>query len=72
MIGGWLLVTHSGRFLRRERLMAGLASGMLLYILLGNALAHWLSAYFAFAFAAVIIFVIGVGPPEDRKSTGRI
>ena len=67
MIGGWLLVTHSGRFLKRERPIAGLASGMLLYILLGNALAHWLFAYFAFACAAMMIFVIGVWAARKSK-----
>ena len=67
MIGGWLLVTHSGRFLKRERPIAGLASGMLFYILLGNALAHWLPAYFAFACAAMIIFVIGLGATRKSK-----
>ncbi len=67
MIGGWLLVTHSGRFLKRERPIAGLVSGMLLYILLANALAHWLPAYFAFACAAMIIFVIGVSATRKSK-----
>ena len=60
MTGGWLLVSHSGRFLKRERPIAGIASGMLLYILLGNAFAHWFPAYLAFASAAILIFVIGL------------
>jgi len=67
MIGGWLLVVHSGRFLKRERLMAGIASGMLLYILLGNALAHWLPVYFSFASAAIIIFAIGLWASKASK-----
>jgi hypothetical protein len=67
MIGGWLLVIHSGRFLKRERLMAGLASGMLLYILLGNALAHWLPAYPAFACGALGIFAMGLWASRRSK-----
>src|SRR5271157_886650 len=67
MTGGWLLVSHSGRFLKRERPIAGIASGMLLYILLGNAFAHWFSAYLAFACAATMIFVIGVWAARKSK-----
>ena len=67
VVGGWLLVVHSGRFLKRERLMAGIASGMLLYILLGNAFAHWLPVYPAFASAAIIIFVIGLWASRKSK-----
>ena len=66
-VGGWLLVVHSGRFFKRERLIAGIASGMLLYILLGNAFAHWLPVYLAFASAAVIIFVIGLWASRKSK-----
>ncbi len=67
MIGGWLLVIHSGRFRKRERPIAGIASGMLLDILLGNALAHWFPAYVAFASAAIIIFVIGLWASRKSK-----
>ena len=66
-VGGWLLVVHSGRFFKRERLMAGIASGMLLYILLGNAFTHWLPVYPAFASAAVIIFVLGLWASRKSK-----
>ena len=69
MVGGWLLVSRSGRFHKRERLMAGIASGMLLYILLGNALAHWLPVYAAFASAAVLI--LAAGGWASRKSKFR-
>ena len=67
MMGGWFLVVHSGRFPRRERPIAGIASGMLLYILLGNALAHWFPAYPAFAFAAILIFLIGLWACRTSK-----
>jgi len=67
MAGGWLLVSHSGRFLKRERLLAGVASGMLLYILLGNALAHWFHPYAAFASAALLIFLIGLWASRTSK-----
>lgn len=67
MVGGWLLVSHSGRFQKRERLMAGLASGMLLYILLGNALAHWFPVYAAFASASVLILAAGCWASRKSK-----
>lgn len=65
--GGWLLVVHSGRFLKRERLIMGIASGMLLYILIGNALGHWFPAYPAFASAAIMVFVIGLWASRKSK-----
>ena len=68
MTGGWLLVVHSGRFFKRERLMTGIASGMLLYILLGNAFAHWIPAYPAFVSAAIFIFVVGLWASRTLKN----
>ena len=67
MVGGWLLVSRSGRFHKRERLMAGIASGMLLYILLGNALAHWFPVYISFASASVLILAAGCWASRKSK-----
>jgi len=67
MVGVWLLVSRSGRFHKRERLMAGIASGMLLYILLGNALAHWFPVYISFASASVLILAAGCWASRKSK-----
>lgn len=58
--GGWLLVIQSGRFHKRESLTFGIASGLLLYILLSNAFAQILPAYPAFALSAILILFAGL------------
>ena len=60
IIGGWLLVIGSRRFRRRESLTFGIASGLLLCILLDNAFAHFFSSYVAFVLAAVLVSLLGV------------
>ena len=60
IIGGWLLVIQSGRFHKRESLTFGIASGLLLYILLGNAFAHVFPPYPAFVLAAICILLLGL------------
>ncbi len=58
-LGGWWLAALSGRFRRSENLVAGLASGLLLYILSSNLLAHFLPAYPAFTVSGVLILALG-------------
>ena len=60
IIGGWLLVIGSGRFRKRESLTFGIASGLLLYILLVNALAHFFSSYVAFVLGATSVLLLGL------------
>ncbi|MCL4531116.1 MAG: hypothetical protein M1282_17125 [Chloroflexi bacterium] len=67
IIGGWLLVRRSGRFSKREQLVAGMASGLLLYIMLGNAVAHFLPLYFAFALTSILILLFGVWVSRNFK-----
>jgi hypothetical protein len=57
--GGGLLVTCSGRFRKRERLLAGIAFGLVIYTLLANGLAHFFSVYLAFIASAILIFIAG-------------
>src|SRR5260370_41266368 len=59
-IGGALLVAASARFRKRERMAAGIAFGLLLYILLGNVLAHFLPVYAALFSSAILILVAGL------------
>ncbi len=58
-LGGCLLAAGSGRFRRREYWMAGIASGWLLFILLGNLLAHFLDSYIAFLLSGILILALG-------------
>ena len=67
VIGGWLLVRRSGRFLKREQLVSGMASGLLLYIMLGNAIAHFLPLYPAFALTSALILIFGVLVSRNSK-----
>jgi hypothetical protein len=57
--GGWLLVTHAFRLYRGERIVAGLASGFLLFIGLSNLLAHFLSLSLAFWVGSILILLVG-------------
>jgi hypothetical protein len=58
-LGGWLLATHAFRLQTRERLIAGLALGLVLYIWLANVLGQWLSPNLAFALPALIVLLLG-------------
>ncbi len=64
-LGGWLLVIQSGRFRKRESLAFGIASGLLLFILLSNAFAHIFSSYAAFILAAIFILLLGLWVVRD-------
>jgi hypothetical protein len=65
--GGVLLVAAVMRPPRRERLLSGLAAGLLLYISLSNALTPLLSTPAAFWAAALLIFGLGLGAAFVRK-----
>jgi hypothetical protein len=59
-LGGWLLAMHAFRLRRGERLISGLAVGMLLFIGVGNLLAHLLPLTIAFWSASGLILLAGV------------
>jgi len=56
-LGGWLLLTHVFRLRPAERLLTGLASGLILFIMLSNLLAHVLPLPLAFWGAAALILL---------------
>ena len=58
--GGWLLVAQSFRLKPRERLMAGAAAGLLLFIVLSNLLARAMPLPAAFWTAGLAILAAGV------------
>jgi hypothetical protein len=58
-LGGWLLATHAFRLQARERLVAGLALGLVLYIWLANFVGHWLSPDLTFIFPSLLLLLAG-------------
>ena len=60
VLGGWLIVTHAFRLKPVERIVSGLGTGMLLFIVFSNWLAHFLPLTLAFWGAAGITLAIGM------------
>ncbi|HLE73648.1 MAG TPA: hypothetical protein VI688_05345, partial [Anaerolineales bacterium] len=58
-LGGWLLATHAFRLQARERLIVGLALGLVLYTWLANLLGHWLSPDLTFTLPALLLLLVG-------------
>ncbi len=59
--GGWLWVTHAFRLRPSERLLAGLAAGLLMFISVSNLLAHILLLPATYWSAALLVLLSGVG-----------
>ena len=63
-VGGWLLVTHVFRLPARERLLSGLATGLVLFIVLSNLFSRlfgaWLPLPVSFWSASMIILAAGL------------
>lgn len=59
-VGGFLIASHSFHLKHRERLIAGLATGFLLFIVLSNLLAQLLPLTAAYWSSAGIIFLTGL------------
>lgn len=71
-VGGWLLVGRAFRLQRHERLMAGAAAGLLLFVVLSNLLARAMPLPAAFWSAALAVLAAGalasVSGREGRES----
>lgn len=59
--GGWLIVSHAFHLKPREKLIVGLATGFILFIVLSNLLARILSLPIAYWSSAVMLFLAGLG-----------
>lgn len=59
-MGGWLIVTHAFKLPSRERLLAGLATGWLVFIAISNLLAHFLNLTLAYWLASLLILAGGL------------
>ena len=58
-MGGWLLCTHVFHLRRRERLFAGVASGMLLFMLFSNLLAYAIHLPGVYWVAGLLVLGLG-------------
>ena len=58
--GGWLLARHALRVRNRERLVVGLAAGVVLYTALANLLAYLMGSTWAFISAALVVLGLGL------------
>ncbi len=58
-LGGWLLASHAFRLYARERLIAGLAIGLVGYVWLANFLGHWLAPDLTYILPAIIVLLSG-------------
>lgn len=70
-LGGYLLADAAYRLERRERLLAGLALGMVLSVWLANLLAHWLAAPTAFWASVLAVPVLGLIAAYAQRGRGR-
>jgi hypothetical protein len=59
-VGGVLIINYSFRLKLPERLIAGIAAGFLMFIVLSNILAQVASLTFAFWSAAFLLFLTGI------------
>jgi hypothetical protein len=59
-IGGWLLVSHAFHLKSHEKLLAGFATGFLLFIVLSNLLAQIIPLPYAYWGSAILLFVSGI------------
>ncbi|MDX1436174.1 MAG: hypothetical protein R3335_05145 [Anaerolineales bacterium] len=59
-LGGWLISTHAFRLRSRDRLISGLGTGLLLFIILSNLLANFLPLPAAFWLGAGSTALIGL------------
>ena len=66
-MGGWLIVSHVFRLQKRERLLLGLALGIILYAWLINLLGHFLNPTLVFSLPALIISGFGIFLARRRK-----
>lgn len=60
MIGGWLLVKYTFHLRRHEQLVAGIALGWLLFVVLSNLMAHMLALPLNFWAAGILILAGGI------------
>lgn len=67
-LGGWLLATHLFRLDRRERLIAGLGLGLVLYTWLANLLGQHLAPTLAFFLPAVLVLAAGLVAGARRRA----
>lgn len=58
-LGGWLLASHAFRLRSNERLVTGLALGVVLYAWFINLIGRWLSPELVFYISALVVLALG-------------
>lgn len=71
-LGGWLLVSLGFRLRRSERMLGGIACGLLLFITLSNLVAHLLPIPAAFWVASLSILIGGILAATHPRYRSRI
>ena len=59
-VGGWLICAHAFRLHSRERILAGLGTGMLLFISFSNLFAHFIGLPVALWVGGSLVLVVGL------------
>lgn len=67
--GGWLICAHLFHLRSRERLLTGLAAGLLLFITSSNVFSFVFPVQWAFWVAGVLVFTVGVAAAIKGGST---
>jgi len=60
LAGGWLVTTHVFKLESRERLLAGLALGLVCYLWIVNGIGRILPPFWAYLGAVVLVLLLGV------------
>lgn len=71
-LGGWLIVNHGFHLKAREKLIVGVASGYILFIVLSDLLARIIPLTVAYWSSSIILFLIGLGLTLLSKQNRRL
>src|SRR5512138_3853663 len=60
LVGGWLIATHAFALESRERVLCGLALGLVCYLAVSNWIGRVLPPFGTFLGAAIIVLLLGM------------
>ena len=72
VLGGWLIVSHAFHLKSIERIPSGLGTGLLLFIVFSDWLAHFLPLTFAFWTASGVVLVLGLVAAWRAPGRGKL
>lgn len=68
LAGGWLIASHWFRLEQRERLLAGLAIGLVCYLSFANWIGRLLPPFWTFFGSAILVFALGLASAFPFKT----